>query len=277
MIYDALISMDLGSQLGPPLPTPPQRGLENLIFSGRWAERRASCPRSAAAVLARCMRVLREQGYRGLRVQDDAGTVLEQQVPALLGDEASQRWPEALPPRWCEQPCSLALRAQLHSGGAVAAVRLRYTPRHDPEQGALSGSLRALWDIGPKPDEPEAFARSLEAALQRERDLQELARRLRERGEQSCGALLRGLEEAFEAPPGSSWGRVLVLHGYGADPGRFADLLAGLPEDRRAQLPLLERRLRVSRGRWPALAPDGVPGHLHRGRFVPTAELHHVA
>ena len=70
---------------------------------------------------------------------------------------------------------------------------------------------------------------------------------------------------------------MVALHGYRERPERFADLLAGLPEARRLQLALFERALARSHRRWPALDAEGIPGHLHRGTFVPSAEVLHVA
>ncbi len=277
MIYDALVSLDLPTELGAPLPTSTLDAIENLLFVGHWKRRRASCPLSAAVVLARCHRVLSALGCRGLTVLDDAGSVLAQNIPASLGDGPEARWPESLPPSWQEQPCDLLLRASLAEGGVTAAVTLRYTPRHDPEQGALSGAVRALWDVQPRAGDEQAFQLSFDAALADERSLRELARRMRDRGDQLTRELVQGLEEAFDAGPCHSHGRVLALHGYRRQPQRFGELLAGLPDPQRLALALLEERLAQSLTRWPALDAHGVPGRLHRGRFVPTAEVAHVA
>jgi hypothetical protein len=277
VIYDALLSLDLPTELGPPLPTGAITGLENLLFTGRWASRRSTCPLSAAVVLARGCRVLGALGCAGLEVLDDAGCVLDQAVPAVLGDASEPRWPETLPPGWLEQPCELTLRGGLRERGVVAAVTLRYCPRHDPEHGALTGSLRALWDAGPAEGEEDGFRRSVEAALRDEHSLCELHRRLRDRGAQLTDTLIRGLEQAFDTALGHSHGRVLVLHGYRAQPERFADLLAGLPAPQRATIGLLEARVGRSPTRWPALDPTGVHGQLHRGRFVPSEEVADVA
>ncbi len=277
MIYDALLALDPCSELGPPLPTPAVTGLENLIFTGRWATRRANCPLSTAVVLARCSRVLGTLGCTGLVVLDDAGSVLAQAVPASLGGASCDRWPEGLPPRWLDQPCELELRGSLRERGIAAAVTLRYTPRHDPEHGAITGSLRALWDARPEPGDEEAFQRSVQAALSGEGALRELARRLNSRGEALAKDTVRCLSEAFEGAPGSTWGRVAALHGYREQPERFADLLAGLPEEQRALLALLEERLAHSGSRWPAIDANGVHGRLRRGVFEPSAEVLHVA
>ncbi len=277
MIYDALLAMDLSSELGPPVPTPLLAGMENLLFTGRWASRRKHCTLSTAVVLARCCRALGAIGCRGISVRDDAGSLLAQAVPMELGVELQQRWPETLPPAWQEQPCELELCGTLHSRGVAAAVTLRYTPRHHPEHGALTGALRALWDVRPTPGDEQAFQRSLDAALATEGALRELHRRLERRGEQLSREAVACLSEAFDAPTGSTWGGVLALHGYRERPERFADLLAGLPEDRCAVLALLEQRLAESSRRWPAMDAEGVRGVLRRGEFVPTAEVAHVA
>lgn len=276
MIYDALLVTDLPTELGPPLPTPFLQGVENLLFSGSWANRRSTCPLSAAVVLARGLQVLREANATDIRVLDDAGCVLEQAAWTQL-DEPTLRWPETLPTTWTEQPCEFELRGLFRERGIAAALTLRYTPRHDPEHAALTGSLRALWDVAPSDGGERDFQRSFEAALSSGGTLRELARRLRDRGEQRAQDMLRALEAAFETAPGSSWGRLIALHGYGEHPERFADLLAGLPEERRLHLALLERRLARSHRRWPAIDPEGIPGHLHRGSFTPSAEVLHVA
>lgn len=277
MIYDALLSLDLPTELGPPLPTPALTGLENLLFTGHWSTRRASCPLSTAVVLARCCRVLGAMGCAGLTVLDDAGCVLAQAVPATLDPSGEGRWPESLPPTWLEQPCELTVQGSLQGRGVAAAITLRYSPRHDPEHGALTGALRTLWDVCPTEGDEPGFQRSFEAALRDERSLRELSRRLRDRGAQLTTELMSGLEEAFDAGPGHSHGRVLALHGYREQPERFGDLLAGLPEPQRVTLALMEARLARSRARWPALDAAGVPGQLRRGHFVPSAEVAHVA
>jgi len=276
VIYDALLAMDLHSELGPTLPTPRLTGLENLLFTGRWGSRRKTCTLSSAVVLARCCRVLSTLGCSGLSVRDDAGSLLAQAVPADFQD-ATARWPESLPPSWQEQPCELEILGSLQGRGIAAAITLRYTPRHDPEQGALTGSLRALWDVRPTAGEEEQFQRSMEAALMGEGSLRELSRRLTSRGEQLALETAQCLGEAFTASAGSTWGRVLVLHGYRERPERFADLLAGLPEERRLALALLEDRVGRSAARWPAMDAHGVHGHVKRGHFVPSAEVAHVA
>ena len=274
MLYDALLALDLPSRLGPPLPTPFARGLENLIFEGHWDERRAECELSGAAALARCMEALRACGFHGLALRDEAGELL---APEAWSAEPGAWLPEALPPAWTEQPCGFALHASRAGGGICAALSLRYTPRFEPVQGALSGALRALWDLAPLAGQEAAFRASLDRTLEDETELRELARRVEGRGDALCEALLAGLTAAFEGATGARWGRVIALHGYREQPERFADLLAGIPEDRRLQLALLQERVARSPRRWPALDPGGVPGWLGRGSFVPSAEQTHVA
>jgi hypothetical protein len=275
MIHDTLLCLDLPAHLGPPLPTRPLEGLENLLFTGRWATRRATTSVSTAAMLARGLAALRELEFGEVHVTDDAGTVLDQAVASLPGD--GTRWPEALPPTWTEQPCALTVRAARVGDGVRAVATLRLTPRYEPAQAPLAGSLRTLWDVGPGSGDEQTFGASFHAALRDERALRELCRRLTARGAVLAEGLLTALKEAFPHSDGTHWGRLLVLHGYGAQPGRFADLLAGVPEERRHHLALLEARLAESPSRWPALDAAGVPGWVHRGRFVPDAEVLHVA
>lgn len=142
MIHDALLCLDLPAHLGPPLPTRALKGLENLLFTGRWATRRATTSVSTAAMLARSLAALRGLGFAEVHVMDDAGTVLDSAIAALPGD--GTRWPEALPPAWTEEPCALTVRAARSGDGVRAVATLRLTPRHEPAQAPVTGSLRTL-------------------------------------------------------------------------------------------------------------------------------------
>jgi len=273
LLYDALLALDLPSRSGPPLPTSLLDGVENLLFTGRYHHRRAHCGLSAAVVLARCLGLLRTRGARGLRVWDDADTLIEQEVALLPGQQPAPRWPEALPDAWTEQPCELNLRASLRSPGIRAVILLRYTPRHPSEQPTMTGALRLLWDAAPRAGAEEEFAIDLAASLPGAADLRQLARRLDAQGERLAQDLLQRLRHAFPGSSGSFQGRVVTLHGYGRHPERFADLLAGLPGPQREQLPRLECLVQQAGGRWPALDAQGVPGWLRGGSFQPSAEV----
>jgi hypothetical protein len=251
-------------------------GIENLLFSGRWASRRATCTVSAAGVLARGLASLRALGFARPEVRDDAGTVLEQAVWTPWEEGRFGRTPEALPPEWTGQPAALTLRAGLVRGGARAVATLRYTPRFPPEQAPLCGSLRTLWDVAPEPGAEEAFRASLDAALADEAALRELWRRTTARGAVLAEELCAALASAFDVR-GTWVGRTVVLAGYAAAPQRFADLLAGIPDERRAHLAPLEARFARSPARWPALDAEGVPGWVRRGGFESDAEVLHVA
>jgi len=277
MLHDALLALDLPSSLGPALPTSFPEGLENLLFTGQWASRRATCAASTAGVLARGLATLRSLGFAHPEVRDDAGTVLDQAIWTPLGEGPGARWPETLPPEWTRQPCVISVRAGLVQGGARSVATLRYTPRFPPEQAPLTGAVRTAWDVAPGPEGTGAFQASFDAALRDGGAVRALWRRIEARGAAVAGSLCGALAEAFGGCGGTWTGRTVALHGYAAAPQRFGDLLAGIPEDRRVHLALLEARLARSRARWPALDGEGVPGWVRLGRFEPDAEVLHVA
>lgn len=279
MIYDGLISIDLRSTLGPALETTPADGLARLLFEGRWRRRRAECALSGAAVLAGCYRAIGGLAPTSLSLRGDADELLSLSVPPQRWGEAPPPWAERLPPAWTTEPCDFTLRARLAppeaswGGTAIRAVlQLRYTPRHDPEVGALVGSLRALWTVSPPADEPEEeVGRSLAATFASDGALAGLASGLESWGEHLSRQLCQALEGALEGAHASQRGRVVTLWDTRAAPERFGEILAGFePEDRLAMAAVLERMERSGRT-WPALGPDGVEGKLRRGRFEAAA------
>ena len=273
MLFIGLLSLDLPSRLGPPLSTRCLEGVENLLFRGRLKTRRAECRLSAGAVLAGCYGVLRQLGAQQLLIRQDADEALDLRVRCERYGEAPPPWPELLPAPWCEQPSAFVLRARLRTAGTAAALRLRYAPRHEPEHGALRGSLRLIWDLAPHAGREERFPQDLLASLSGSQDLRRLERRLRQQGQDLLETLVASLEAAFEGASGASFAQVRVLSGYGAQPQRFVELLEDLPLRACAQLPLLEERLARDPAHWPALDAQGVPGRLHSGRFTPVAEV----
>jgi hypothetical protein len=274
MLYDGLICASLPSRLGAPTTTGALDGLERLLFQGRWRGRRAECTLSGAAALAGCYRAVRALDPTQIRVLGDAEELLSLTATPAGWGEAPGPWAERLPPSWTRQPCEFTLQARLAPRAAVwprsrviAALGLRYTPRHDPEAGALVGSLRALW----VPAAEEDFERDLSAALAEPAALEILRRSLMAWGEALSEQLAEGLEAALEGAQVSRSGRAVALWGYGEQPGRFDELLVGFEEgDRRALGPISARV--GEGGDWPALGADGVEGRARRGRFEAAVE-----
>jgi hypothetical protein len=263
MLYDALITLDLPQQVGPPLPTGLWDGLERLLFTGSWSRRAATCTLSSAAVLAGChaaLRALPPDGPPTLQVVDDAGELLDLSAsPDRWGAEPA-RWAEILPPRWTDEPCAFRLRASFEEGGFAVVVLLRHTPRHDLEHAALGGALRVLW--APESADERLTRRVVGAGTR-------LARLLQLEGDRLVAALTDALRARFGAEP-SHRGQVVVPIG---DARGFGDLLQGFPERATAALAPIADTLE---GWWPALAADGVEGRWREGEFVPTAEVAHV-
>jgi hypothetical protein len=216
---------------------------------------------SAAAALAGChaaARGLPTEGRPALEVVDDAGELLDlSAVPERWGD-APASWAEVLPPRWTDEPCAFRLRARFEEGGFAVVVVLRFTPRHDLEQSALSGAVRVLWA-------PEDAGPALSKRIRH--DGTRLARLLQTEGDRVVEALAGALEERFTAPSAHR-ARVVALVDRGS--GGFADLLDGFPD---AALVAVGPIADALQGAWPALGSDGVEGRWRDGRFVPTAEV----
>lgn len=262
MLYDALLTLDLPRTVGPPLPTPFWDGVPRLLFTGSWARRAATCTLSSAAVLAGCHAVLRAVGHQpAFRIVDDAGELLDlSAVPERWGDAPEPR-AEVLPPRWTSEPCAFRLRASWEEGGFAAVALLRYTPRHDVEQAALSGSVRVLWT----PEEPGP---RLAVRLERPDIGLQLSRRLRTHGDRVVQATADGLGERFGGTVAHR-SRVVALV-EAETSATFDELLDGFPEPALRSIAPIRGALR---GTWPALAADGVEGRWSNGRFVPSAEV----
>jgi len=267
MLYDSLFSLDLPSRPGPPVHD--GHAVENLLFTGRLRALYADCTLSSAAVLGRCYRAARDVGLNDVRVLTDADEVV--QLP-IRPTGPGARWPDRLPPEWTDQPCDFGMRATGRDRGLITVLQLRYTPRHRPECGALTGALRLLWDVAPATGR---FGAALVSALGG--DLSELQRRLDANGHAQLRTLLSHLRAAFEGAQSSSRGGGVLLHGYARRPNAFADLLAGFPAPCLEQLPVLERIAQIDRGRWPAVDSRGVRGRLVGERFVPVEEVSHAS
>lgn len=272
MLYDGLVSFDLPGQPGPAIAERGARSVEALLFDGSPRVRHAECSLSAGAVLSRTYDALRRIGARGFCVGSDAQELLGVVSPL----EGAPRWPELLPPRWCEQPAAFWIRGFLDQAGAAAVVRLRYTPRHRVHQGAVNGSIRLLWDVRPRRGESSFFDADVRASLATRGVLQSLSRRLEIRGRALAEDLLRELSSEFEGQTGASWGRAVVLHRYTRSPERFAALLDGFDPQLLQQLSWIEDRQRSSGRSWPAVDPHGVKGRVRGAAFVPALEECHA-
>jgi len=270
MLYDSLFSLDLPARPGPPVRA--GHAVENLLFTGRLRSLYADCTLSSAAVLGRCYRALRGTGLRDMVVLADADEVVR--LPICPDGPGEPRWPDRLPPEWTDEPCDFGLRATGRARGLIFVVHLRYTPRHRPEQGALTGTLRLLWDVAPMPGVGN-FESALVASIAG--DLGELRRRLEANGHALRRDLVGQLSEAFDRAAAASRGSVVLLHGYTRQPNAFTDLLAGFPPPCLGQLPVLERIAATEVLRWSALDSRGVRGHLVGDRFIPVEEVCHAS
>jgi hypothetical protein len=266
MLYDALITLDLPHEVGPPLPTGVGDGIVRLLFTGAWWRRAATCSLSSASVLAGCHAVVRGlpvAGRPALHVVDDAGELLDLAAAPEGWGEAPAPFAEVLPPRWTTEPCSFRLRASFDEGGFAVVVWLRFTPRHDVEHAALSGAVRVLW----APE--DAGARLTERVT---RDGARLGRLVQQQGERVVEALGHAMTERFGRAPAAR-SRLVVLVPDARGDAAFDDLLDGFPPQARAAvLPTTE----ALSGAWSALRADGIEGRWTRGAFVPTAEVAHV-
>ena len=274
MLYDGLISVDLPSRLGPPLPATPSQRLERLLFEGSWHRRRAECTASAAAVLAGCYQALKSLSPTSVTLLDDADEVLSLTVMGEDWGDAPAPWAEQLPAAWLTEPCAFTLRARLAPEGAAwdgsairAVLSLRYSPRHDPEVGALVGSLRAVWTVEERED-VEHTQRDLDATLADFGAAKAIQLALGAWGERVAEQAEEALEASLEEARVSRFGRVVALWGIGEEPERFDRRLAGFEAEDRLALAALAQRAAEGREDWPAIGPDGVEGRIRRGRFV---------
>ena len=273
MLYDGLISVDLPSRLGPPLPATASQRLERLLFAGSWHRRRAESTLSSAAVLAGCYQAILGLSPASVTLLDDADEVLSLTVMGEGWGDAPEPWAERLPAAWLTEPCAFTLRARLTpaearwEGSAVRAVlALRYSPRHDPEVGALVGSLRAVWTVDER-DDAEETARDLSATLEDFGAAAAIKGALVAWGERLAGQTEEALEAALDEARVSRFGRVVALWGVGESPERFDQRLAGFEASDRLALAALAERVAAGREDWPAIGPDGVEGRIRRGRF----------
>ncbi|HHO53105.1 MAG TPA: hypothetical protein ENK18_20080 [Deltaproteobacteria bacterium] len=265
MLYDALFTLDLPQEVGPPLATGFWDGLERFLFLGSWARRMATTSVSNAAVLAGTYAAMRRLGqHPTLEVTDDAGELLD--LSAVPEDWGGTPDPivDLLPPRWTTEPCDFRLRASWSADGFATVIVVRHTPRHDAEQTAVVGSVRVLWV-------PEALGPELVARLERPGAPETLARLLRIHGERLSDELLHLLQE-HPGGQGAHRGKIVIpLEGEG--PGGFQELWRGFPDEAIEAVPVIRDALS---GWWPALSPDGIEGRVRDGQFVPVAEVTHA-
>jgi hypothetical protein len=219
-----------------------------------------------AGVLAGLFAAVRDIGGRAMRIRDDAETWIDLPVaPARLGD-APDPWPRDLPRAWTQEPLAFELEATLDARALQGRIALRHTPRHDPAQGAVTGSLTWAW----RPPELEtldelAAERALAAA-----DPNVVAARLRDWGRRSASQATTALSLRFDSAPAAWRGDAIVLvpHPDDAD-RRFDTILRGLDRPARTATWALARRAFADSRTWPAIDASGVRGRAGRGRFVP--------
>ncbi len=272
MLFHAHVVLHLPHELGEPLSTEPGDALLRLLLDGDPHRRMATTRATGAAVLAGLFAAVRECGGHAMRIRDDAQTWIDLPVsPSVMGGTPDP-WPRDLPRSWTEEPAAFELEAALEATALQGRIVLRHTPRHDPAQGAVTGSVSWAW----RPPELEALAepearRALEAV-----DPGIVATRVRDRGRQSATQLATALSLRFDDAPAAWRGDVVVLVPPGEEDDReqrFGTILRGFdPIARAATWSLARRAVADAYRTWPAIDTRGVHGRAGRGRFVPGRE-----
>jgi hypothetical protein len=221
---------------------------------------------TATGVLAGLFAAVRDVGGHTVRVRDDAQAWIDLPVaPERMGD-APDPWPRDLPRAWTEEPIAFELEATIDASALQGRLALRHTPRHDPAQGAVTGSLTMAWHP-PELDvlDDTQIQRALAAI-----DLGVVAARLREAGRRSAEQLAHALSHRFDGAPAAQRGDVIVLVPEGDDPDRrFGTILRGLDVTARESTWALSRRAFAERRTWSAIDSSGIHGRAGRGHFVP--------
>ncbi len=264
MLYDALLTLDLPREIGPPLSTGFWEGLERWLFTGSWSRRVATVRASNAAVLASAYASLRQIGSRpALEIVDDAGELLDLGVPSEGWGDDPAPFVEALPERWTQEPCDFRVRASWRDDQLATVAVLRHTPRHDTEQAALSGAVRVLWA-------PQSTGAELEARLATAGAARRLAALLTLHGDRTVEALQADLAQRLGGR-GTHRSRVLIPVEDGG--GGFSEIYRGFPPEAIEAAAVVEEALT---GWWPALSSSGIEGRVRDGQFVPVAEVIHA-
>ncbi len=266
MLFHAHVALHLPHELGEVVPTDPADAILRLLLDGDRHRRMATTRATATGVLAGLFAAAREVGAHTMRVRDDAQAWIDLPVaPDRIGD-APDPWPRDLPRAWTEEPIAFELEATVEQTALQGRISLRHTPRHDPSQGAVTGSLTMAW----RPPEldvlDDAGAESALSAV----DLRVVAARLREAGRRSAEQLTHALSRQFDGAPAAQRGDVIVLVPDGDDRDRrFGAILRGLDVTAREATWALSRRAVAELRTWPAIDASGVNGRAGRGRFVP--------
>ena len=266
MLFHAHLALHLPAELGEAVPTDPGDALLRWLLDGDRHRRMATTRATSAGVLAGLFAAVRDLGGHTVRVRDDAQTWIDLPVaPARLGD-APDPWPRDLPRAWTEDPIAFELEAIVDANALQGRIALRHTPRHDPAQGAVAGSLTWAW----RPPELEALDENASERALAAVDPRVVAARLRDWGQHSASQLSEALSRRFDGAPAAWRGDVIVLVPDGDDPDRrFGTILRGLDGSARTAVWALARRAFVQSKTWPAIDSNGVHGRAGRGRFVP--------
>ena len=266
MLFRAHVALHLPHELGEAVPTDPADAILRLLLDGDRHRRMATTRATAAGVLAGLFAAVRDVGAHTVRVRDDAQAWIDLPVaPERMGD-APDPWPREFPRAWTEEPIAFELEATVEQTALQGRVALRHTPRHDPAQGAVTGSVTMAW----RPPELDVLAdveskRALSAI-----DLGVVAARLREAGRRSAEQLAHALSHRFDGAPTAQRGDVIVLVPDGDDPDRrFGTILRGLDPTTLGATWALSRRAFAEPRTWSAIDGSGVHGRAGRGRFVP--------
>lgn len=266
MLFRAHVALHLPHELGEAVPTDPADAIVRLFLDGDRRRRMATTRATAAGVLAGLFAAVRDVGGHAVRVRDDAQAWIDLPVaPDRIGD-APDPWPRDLPRAWTEEPIAFELEATVEQTALQGRLALRHTPRHDPAQGAVAGSLTMAW----RPPELDVLDDTASERALAAIDLGVVAARLREAGRRSAEQLAHALSHRFDGAPAAQRGDVIVLVPDGDDPDRrFGTILRGLDVTAREATWALSRRAFAEFRTWPAIDAGGVHGRAGRKRFVP--------
>ncbi len=260
MIYEALISQQLPTNLGEPVRGSFVASLRALWLHGSPRVGARTCRLSAARVLAGCAQALRAAGFRELEVLSDAGELLGD---VRLHDDGLMD----LPPSWSEEACAFRVRAKGSRQHLALTASLRFTPRLQHPGGPLVGSVRALWR--PEAHAPDSVRRTL-----RSEGLRAVHDAVTSHGDDATSTLAEALTAALDTPV--SW-RAETRVPWMTDGLRdFGARLQGFDPRALEVLELTAAYANADSHGLPALASDGTQGRLRQGRFIPLAEVRDV-
>jgi hypothetical protein len=266
MLFRAHVALHLPHELGEAVSTDPAEAILRLLLDGDRHRRMATTRMTAAGVLAGLFAAVRDVGAHTVRVRDDAQAWIDLPIAPERMGHPPDPWPRDLPRAWTEEPIAFELEATIDAAALQGRLALRHTPRHDPAQGAVTGSVTTAW----RPPELEVLDdASTERALAAVAP-NVVAARLGEQGRRCAEQLADALSRRFDGAPAAWRGDVVVLVPDGDDPDRrFGAILRGLDPTTRVATWALSRRAFAESRTWSAIDASGIHGRAGRGRFVP--------